>query len=63
MNKKFQLILILVLTVIFLTACGSGSNEPETVIEEYLTALVTGDNAMAVNLSCAAWEENANAEG
>ena len=58
--KLSRILFILVAALIF-TACAS--NNPDTVIEKYLTALVSGDNATAVNLSCAAWEENANAEG
>ena len=63
MIKKNLLVLLFVLLVFVISACGSASNTPDAVIEAYLTALVSGDNAAAVNLSCAAWEENANAEG
>ena len=60
---KFRILLLVILTVTILTACSSGGSSPDAVIEGYLTALVAGDNPEAVNLSCAAWEENANAEG
>jgi hypothetical protein len=63
MKKLFIPALLLALTAIMLTACGAKGPGPEVVVEEYLTALVNLDNAQAVNLSCAAWEENANAEG
>jgi hypothetical protein len=46
-----------------LVGCGSSVGAPGAVIEGYLTALVELDNAKSVNLSCAAWEENARAEG
>lgn len=55
-------LLIFVVFLLMLPACGGG-NSPDAVIETYLTALVTGDNAAAVNVSCTAWEANANAEG
>lgn len=55
--------LLVGLILILLTSCASGSGDPDAVIEQYLTALVEGDNALSVNLSCSSWEENARAEG
>jgi len=51
------------LMITLLAACGSNSGNPEAVIERYIAALVEGDMASAVALSCGAWEEFANAEG
>ncbi len=45
-----------------LAAC-SQPNSPAIVVENYLTALAAKDDISAVNLSCAAWEESAKAEG
>lgn len=59
---KISHILFIIITALVITACSAGT-PPDTVIENYLTALVNGDNPQAVSLSCAAWEENANAEG
>lgn len=52
----------LFVSALLLTACGTSSNTPEKVVEAYLAALVAGDSAQAVSLSCAAWEESAVSE-
>jgi ethanolamine utilization protein EutQ (cupin superfamily) len=56
MKKNF---LGLLVSALLLTACGTSSDAPEKVVEAYLAALVAGDSAQAVSLSCAAWEESA----
>lgn len=53
--KKF--VLMLIATTLLLTACSATSDTPEKVVEAYLAALVAGDSAQAVGLSCVAWEE------
>lgn len=45
-----------------LTACGSAAS-PAEAITEYLQALADKDQTRAVSKSCAAWEEQALAEG
>jgi hypothetical protein len=62
MNFRLRLFLVGGL-LIFLAACTSSAGAPEFVIENYLTALVEGDNVRSANLSCADWEETARAEG
>ncbi len=53
-----KLILVIIAFALLLSACGSsGADSPEKVVEAYLAALVAGDSAQAVSLSCAAWEE------
>lgn len=47
----------LIVSALLLTACGASADTPEKVVEAYLAALVAGDSAQAVSLSCAAWEE------
>ncbi len=49
----------IVVSALLLTACGASADTPEKVVEAYLAALVAGDSAQAVSLSCAAWEESA----
>lgn len=62
--KRTTLFVFFVLIALLLGACSSQpAGTPETVVEQYLTALVAGNNLEAVNLSCAAWEASANAEG
>lgn len=62
--RTFSVPLLIALIALLLGACSSQpTSSPETVVEQYLTALVAGDNLSAVNLSCAAWEASANAEG
>jgi hypothetical protein len=60
--KTMFYVLATVLLLIGLSACTQTDN-PSQVIESYLTALVANDEVLAVNLSCAAWEEQAKAEG
>lgn len=55
---------IFVLMAVFmplLSACSSGGG-PETAVENYLQALVEGDQVGAVNASCVDWEAQARAE-
>ncbi len=59
---KFQLVIVASLGLL-LAACSQGGSSPATVVEEYLAALVARDDVAAVNLSCAAWEANAEVEG
>jgi hypothetical protein len=49
--------------MLLLAACSQGVGSPGDVVEDYLAALVAKDNIAAVNLSCAAWEANAEVEG
>lgn len=44
-----------------LAACAGGYTAPRAV-EGYLEATVAGDAVRAINLSCAAWEEQARTE-
>jgi hypothetical protein len=60
--KTMFYVLATVLLLIGLGACTQSDN-PSQVIESYLAALVANDEVLAVNLSCAAWEEQAKAEG
>ena len=58
--KQLQGILLLML-VLFLTACSSSGAAPEA-IEGYIQALADKDVIAATNGSCLAWEEAAYAE-
>ena len=62
-HRALQFILIVSLGVLLLAACSQGSGSPDTVVEAYLAALVAKDDVSAVNLSCSAWEANAEVEG
>jgi hypothetical protein len=57
-----RLLFVLIFVSISLSAC-SQSSSPSNAVENYLAALVAKDDVLAVNLSCAAWESNAKAEG
>ena len=56
--------LILLLFVVFLSACGDGGVGfgPADVVETYLQALVSKDSVLAINSSCLDWEEGAQRE-
>ena len=56
-------ILLLVFLLMFVLSACSQSSSPSDVIENYLAALVAKDDVLAINLSCAAWEANAKADG
>ncbi len=49
---------LLVLMMLVVSACGV-SGVPERIVEDYLTAVVAGDDLRAANLSCAEWEGRA----
>jgi len=57
-----KLLFVIGLFAMTLSACSQPSS-PADVIENYLAALVAKDDVLAVNLSCAAWEASAKAEG
>jgi len=59
--RKFSLILIVVLiTNLFLSACTSKSNDaPAKAVEDYLDALVAKDADRLTTLSCSDWEDDA----
>lgn len=60
MLKKITFVAIF--TLLVLSACAQAAS-PADVVEQYLAALVAKDDIKAVTLSCAAWEENARADG
>ena len=57
--RTFFLILLLVFTVLILSACASDSNAPVQAVEDYLNALVEKDANRLTTLSCGEWEEEA----
>jgi len=60
-NKRVLFMLILLVALSVLSACGPAGSAPE-VVEAYWEALVDKDPVAAVTLSCLAWEEQARAE-
>lgn len=63
MVRKSRILLVVVLvSAISFSACAQ-AGDPGDVVEKYLAALVAKDDIQAVNLSCAAWELDAKAEG
>jgi hypothetical protein len=62
MFRKLSLALLMFVTAIMLASCSQSSSASD-VVEEYLAAIVGKDDVQAVNLSCAAWEKDARAEG
>ncbi len=63
MKPKNQPILLVILTLAFallLTGCSQGNaNDAASAIQAYFEALVSQDEALLVNSSCAEWEEDA----
>lgn len=58
--RTFSLILLSLLAVLTLSACGAGGEDaPAQAVENYLNALVTKDADRLSTLSCAEWEEDA----
>jgi hypothetical protein len=59
--RKFSLtILIVIITTLLLTACGSNnSNAPVKAVEDYLNALVAKNADRLSTLSCKDWEDDA----
>ena len=62
MFRKLSLAFLMFVAAIILASC-SQSRSASDVIEEYLAAIVGKDDVLSVNLSCAAWEQDARAEG
>ena len=50
---------LLILAVLFLTACSGALGNGAVVVEQYFTALAEKDVDQVVALSCAIWEESA----
>ena len=62
-HKSFLVVLmILIVAGFFVSACES-ARTPADVIVDYLEAVAESDQTSAVANSCAAWEEDARAEG
>ncbi|MEJ2447665.1 MAG: hypothetical protein P8Y37_06965 [Anaerolineales bacterium] len=61
-RKGLMTMVLLVMIGSTLTACGSASS-PADAVTGYLEALAENDQSAAVASSCAAWEEQALAEG
>ena len=60
--RKFSLIMLIVLfTTMFLTACAAGGekNAAAKAVQDYLNALVSKDENRLVTLSCKDWEDSA----
>lgn len=62
MFRKLSLAFLVFVAAIILASC-SQSRSASDVVEEYLAAIVGKDDVLSVNLSCAAWEQDARAEG
>jgi len=54
--------LIVLLAVLGLNACGNAQDAPAQAVVSYLEALAAKDFDRVVNLSCAEWEEGATVE-
>lgn len=54
----FAIIILVSISTLALTACGSTAT-PESVVADYLNALVNKDASSLSALSCAEWEANA----
>jgi len=55
-------LVILMITVLFLSACAASDEAAPKAVEAYLQALVEEDSDRLSNLSCAAWEDDAMLE-
>lgn len=60
MRKFFLIVLVTILFILLLTACGSGNTDaPAKAVEDYLNALVAKDADRLSTLSCGEWEDDA----
>ena len=64
MKIPYRYILLIPLFVFMVVTCqksqgSDASSDASTVVEQYFKALVAKDATRAINLSCAAWEEQA----
>jgi outer membrane lipoprotein-sorting protein len=56
----FSILILVILTNLFLSACTSKSNDaPAKAVEDYLNALVSKDSDRLTTLSCGDWEDDA----
>jgi hypothetical protein len=62
MSKKLLLLVIACLLIAILLAACASSGAPSQAIADYVAALVAKDGAVLSNLSCAAWESDAQNE-
>ena len=60
MKIRFRYFVLLILLAFMIVTCQkSQSSDASSVVADYFKALVAKDANQAVNLSCAAWEEQA----
>ncbi len=60
MRKLVLAFILMSITVLPLSSCGSNTSDPASkAVESYLNALVSKDSARLSALSCAEWESNA----
>lgn len=60
MRKISLIVLLIIVSTMFLTACASGNeNAPAKAVEDYLNALVAKDENRLSTLSCGDWEDDA----
>lgn len=60
MRKISLIVLVIIVSTMFLTACASGNeNAPAKAVEDYLNALVAKDENRLSTLSCGEWEDDA----
>lgn len=60
MRKISLIVLVIIVSTMFLTACASGNeNAPAKAVEDYLNALVAKDENRLATLSCGDWEDDA----
>ena len=60
MRKISLIVLVIIISTLFLTACASGNGDtPAKAVEDYLNALVAKDENRLSMLSCGDWEDDA----
>ena len=61
MRKFYSVILFLMVSTLFLAACGSSDKKdaPAKAVEEYLNVLVTKDENRLPSVVCGDWEQDA----
>lgn len=64
MRKFYSVILFLMVSTLFLAACGSSDKKdaPAKAVEDYLNVLVTKDENRLPSLVCGDWEQDAMLE-
>src|SRR5688572_1809863 len=60
--SRLWIVLLLIAAVVLVGCSAGGGGDAATAVEDYLQAIVDKEPDTVINLSCAAWEEDARTE-